>query len=268
MHRLTFWMTLLLMAAVPASSAAFTQTVAFANADNAVSCCYVDSGQLFGPTSATAGPLTAAAGGGNQTAFATGSADYGILRAFASSFNSAAINQSQAYAISTFSTVIHVINKPGFALPNGTPVVLFLTLHLGDTLSSTVIPGGTTTVNARASLEGIGIYDVLTIYDHFLLPAAAKTVSFSYHTVIGANLPTGARLVAAVGPQFRNEVADALNTGLVTLDVMTPGATYTSDSGTLFATSGTGGVPEPGSFILAGIGLVIVMRHRRSSKRA
>ena len=86
--------------------------------------------------------------------------------------------------------------------------------------------------------------------------------------MIGANLPTGARLVAAVGPQFRNEVADALNTGLVTLDVMTPGATYTSDSGTLFATSGAAGVPEPGSFILAGIGLVIAMRQGRSRKRA
>ena len=268
MLRLTFWMTLLLMAAVPASPTAFTQTVAFADVNNGVSCCFVDSGQLFGPTSAVAGPLTAAGGGGNQTAFASGSADYGVLRAFASSYNSASAVQSQAYAIAKFFTVIHVSNQPGFSLPNGTPVVLLLTAGLGDTLSSIVIPGGTTTINARASLDGNGIFDFAAIHDTFQLPAATKTFSISYNTVIGANLPAGAQLVAAVGPQFRDEVANALNTGLFMLDVMTPGATYTSDSGTLFATSGAAGVPEPGSFILAGIGLVIAMRQGRSRKRA
>ena len=267
MLRLTFGITLLLMAAVPASPAAFTQTIAFADVNNGVSCCNVDSGQLFWPTSSVAGPLTAAGGGGNQTAYASGSADYGVLRAFASSYNSASSVQSQAYAIAKFFTVIHLVNQPGFSLPNGTPVVLMLTAGLGDTLSSIVIPGGTTTINARASLDGSGIFDFAVIHDTFQLPAASKTFSIFYNTVMGANLPAGAQLVAAVGPQFRNEVANALNTGLFTLDVMTPGVTYTSDSGTLFATSGSNAVPEPGSFFVAGIGLVMAMLHRRSRAR-
>ncbi len=80
----------LLMAAasLPAWPGSITSTVAFASAPAGGSA-YVDSGQQPGPTSATAGPFIGNGGNGNLNAFAKGSAEFGVLKAFASAYSPA-----------------------------------------------------------------------------------------------------------------------------------------------------------------------------------
>jgi hypothetical protein len=69
--------------------------------------------------------------------------------------------------------------------------------------------------------------------------------------------------------------ADATNTGLFFLRLLTPGSTYTSDSGTIYATGAVAGVPEPGSIALLTSGLIGIAalnrrwrRHRRCGSPA
>ena len=146
---------LMAVASLPAWPGSITSTVAFADAPGGGGSAYVDSGELPGPTSAIAGPFTGNGGNGNLNAFARGSADFGILRAFASAYSPAFdVFQPQAYAIAKWRDTIHVIS-PGNVLPNGTPVTLFFSMSLGDTLTSIAGSGGGT-VNARSSLDGIG----------------------------------------------------------------------------------------------------------------
>jgi len=61
--------------------------------------------------------------------------------------------------------------------------------------------------------------------------------------------------------------ADATNTGLFFLRLLTAGSTYTSDSGTTYATGAARAVPEPGSIALLSSGLIGIAALNRRGRR-
>ena len=66
-------------------------------------------------------------------------------------------------------------------------------------------------------------------------------------------------VIVGTGADETSAVFDALDTGLFALDILTPGASYVSDSGTIYLTElPTENVPEPSSAWLLGAGLGVV----------
>jgi hypothetical protein len=63
---------------------------------------------------------------------------------------------------------------------------------------------------------------------------------------------------------FVQTSADATSTGLLFIDVLTPGASFTSESGALYQPAAVAAVPEPGTLAVLAIGLMGVMALRRS----
>ena len=222
-----------------------------------------DTGQVAGPTSGSAGPTT----DGFQSAYSFGSADFGILRGFSTATAPNAFVEPQTQLVAEWEDTIHVFS-PGGLLPDGTPVTVFLSLHLSDVLTSVPVVGGYTGSNAAATLDGLGADAGLFIHDVFDNPPTPSTISGLYDTTVGADLLIGAILTSNAGPQNALATADASNTGLFAMNILTDGASYTSASGTIYATSIVEPAPEPGTIWLAGFALVFVPAFRMARRRA
>ncbi|MSV29406.1 MAG: PEP-CTERM sorting domain-containing protein [Bryobacterales bacterium] len=250
-------------ASLSAAAVSFTITSGYTYVEGVAA--LFTSGELPGPSTASAIPVSVGSGLGFQTAYSTGSANFGTLKAFATAYSASPFVFPQTQVEARWKDTIHVFS-PGGILPDGTPITVSFSLHLSDILTSITVGPGYTGSNAWAFLDGLGAVNFLHVYDSFGSPPAAYTVSGTYNTTVGADLLIGANLQANAGPQNADATADASNTGLFAMEILTPGASYTSASGTVYETS-LQAVPEPGSFALAGIalGLAILRRGARKS---
>ncbi len=246
-------------ATLSAAAVSFTRTSGFTYVDAVAE--LFDSGEVHGPSSGKAGPSPNGVGLQFQTAYTEGSADFGTLRALATGYSSHALLLPQARTNAEWRDTIH-ISSP--VLPNGAPATIFFALQL--TALVTTIPNGPVVIgsNAWAYLDGLGAINDLFVYDAFGIPLAALA-SGTYNTTVGSDLLIGADLQVNIGPQDAYAAADAKNTGLFAMKILTPDVYYTSASGTVFASSFQP-VPEPGTFVLVGIALGLALHRRRSRK--
>lgn len=131
-------------------------------------------------------------------------------------------------------------------LPLGTPVQLQAALSLHRSLSGS--PG---TVVYASAYGPFG----LSIYDSLSAPNPVQSVSKLVSTQVGSVLSLSGWMYfnaggTSEGPGI-SALMDAWNTSRFTLEVLTPGAGYSSASGLGYA------VPEPGTATLLGIGVAV-----------
>jgi hypothetical protein len=183
----------------------------------------------------------------------------------------------------------------GSGLPYGTPINVVFGFGLHDAAQGDYIPNawldGVTLEgdvpgaqvrlfdNLLLNLQNQEVYTPVTVYAGIPVPISEDLVVFSeadigldddgcYVSYVGGCL--GFADVPDVFDSWEN--TDAFDTASFSVEVLTPGVTYTSDSGTIYQTTLPleGGdpatpAPEPTSFALLGAGLLGlgVIRHRR-----
>jgi hypothetical protein len=249
------FLTLTAAAMLSAAAVSFTETSGYTYIEGIPAT--FDTGQISGPSSGSVGPTVV----GSESAYSFGSADFGVLRGFstATSTNPFLMPQTQLNAL--WEDTIHVLSPVG--LPDGTPATIFLTLHLSDTLTSVPFVAGVSNSNAWAYLDGLGANAGIFVHDAFDTPEAAN-ISILYNTLVGADVLIGASLQTNAGPQNAFATADGSNTGLFAMNILTEGVSYTSASGTVYATSIVEPTPEPGTMSLMGITLLVALYRRRA----
>jgi hypothetical protein len=152
-------------------------------------------------------------------------------------------------------------------LPAGTPVDLMFTDNLHSVLTGGAL--GDISAIAHSQLEVSGLSRIDIFNDVHNSPRSNISESEVLHTVSGATITIDGLLIlsasAGVGPGgalSASATADASNTNDTLINVLTPGASYSAASGTVYSQLTT--TPEPSSgtlFLLAG-GLLAVVRRR------
>lgn len=281
-------------AAVPlpaASAYSFVETKVIVNAGGSASDFDTNNNPLPGTSSAsstasrsysyTSGPLSgySGSGGGNTSASAT--ASYGTLKGIVSGSGSAsgASAQGEAKANAVFTDYLT------FSAPGGGPVSILFGLG---------IEGAVSAVNGNAGAGVSGGISVWTPTTSNVLwsgaasinsatdptTTASKTVTFKAGDIlqIEGGLSLSGAFVISSGftgfPPFSPSqsgsfTADASNTAEVFFEILTPGATYQSASGTLYrsAPSWATPVPEPQTYALMLAGLAGLSLFAKAGQR-
>ncbi len=148
------------------------------------------------------------------------------------------------------------------SLPIGTPVSLLLTMSLDATLAASQRGGD---FDAAATFE-LGNSHLSIVANHAGTFHQVQTLVFS--TRVGAVLSPVGELQALGGETdspgtSEYKLVDASHTALFYIDVLTPGATYTTASGYTYFSS----TPEAPTLVLLGSGLIGVACQLRRSLR-
>lgn len=230
----------------------------------------------------TSGPLTGYSGSGSGSTSAIATAAYGTLKgAVSGSANAAGASaQGEARANATF------VDYLSFNAPGGGPVSIYFGLGIEAAVSA---------VNGTAGAGiggGISIWtpttgkvlwsggaSISSATDPTL--SAGKLVTFMVGDIveIGASLGVNGGFGITSGHTGNPPVptsksgsftADASNTAEVFFEILTPGATYESASGTVYraAPSWTSPVPEAQTYALLLAGLAVVWRQAAARRRA
>lgn len=166
-------------------------------------------------------------------------------------------------------------------LPNGSPVHLQTTFRLDASAEPAAIvptdvgflPWALWQEDERGAIAGLGTFwygarNICGSLDNCPPPTASftfdSTVLVGYTYGIGSEL-AGSAFASAwwASDPFSGQliwvsdaysILDASSTGLYGLDILTPGASYVSDSGHIYTIPAS--VPEPGSLLLLGSGLL------------
>lgn len=138
-------------------------------------------------------------------------------------------------------------------LPNGTPVSFLATITMHHTLSGNL--------PASASADVTGPFG-LSLHDSLSSPIPAQSISTIVNTAIGSQLSATSTFTLSAGasgiaPFNLSSSATAENTATFAFQPITPGASYSTASGTVF-------VPEPATIWLMLAGAAVVgVRWRR-----
>jgi hypothetical protein len=245
---------------VRALAAAYDQNTAFNTQD---------TGQIAGPLAfAQSGPFADYGGSFYAKAYAQFDPLLGpVVGAYSTVNNTYPLYQAFTPAEAWWSETFTVTGTPG------TQVSFNLGFHLHDTLSGTNYPGFADNlgVQAVAYLNGTGAAAGLSIHDLLTSPAATKTVWHMATFNVGDVVTLGGDLYTDATAQGGTATADGYSTGLFALKIETPGAGYTTENGTVFATSFSvpvPGVPELGTWAMMIIGFGGVglrLRRRRGT---
>ena len=161
------------------------------------------------------------------------------------------------YEVGSWYDLIHVTSP---TLAAGTPVRLQLTSTLEGTKSAFApYPNNGTHAYLRTAFGSE--FSLIVMQDGIL--SSSKDIFVD--TYVGDMLNLGSSMeiqgetsITDSGPSTCR--VDAFNTGLVTLASLTPGATFTSDSGYAY---GAAPVPEPATFAALALGAAALLRRRR-----
>ncbi len=160
-------------------------------------------------------------------------------------------------SVGSWYDVIHVTHP---TLPTGSPVKYRATATLEGTKSAFApFPNNGTHVYLRM---GAAQYSALVVMQDGVFSASRDVV---IDTFVGDVFTLGSSLEVQGETSLTNGGpstcrVDAWNTGLVTLDSLTPGASFVSDSGYRYAASP---VPEPGAMAALGLGVAALVGRRR-----
>jgi len=208
----------------------------------------------------------------DATANISGTVTFGILKGNASAVASAIpfspFYELQASAAATESVVFHDFFTPT-GLQSGDQALYRFTLAL----DSNVTADGGCFGNGGGS-AGVTLSDFIgnTLRNNSFDACGADGVQISSTIgsfIVGASydiwadmeLSAGANADTNLGPLLGTGTADALDTGLLTIESLTPGASYMTASGTVYSGSSSGSsVPEPSTLPLllagfAGLGI-------------
>jgi hypothetical protein len=234
-----------------------TQTVNFTNGGNPVAVTSYTSPVLSASGSYTFGGSTVS-GSATTWASSNGESLHGYSTAAMSGVCQTCVSSTENGGL--FQVVWYdTIDITG--LPAGTPVELLLT----DLLNSTTSLSG----NAHTSIQSyLSLGSQYTqIYNNSGASDGLITQSFLVQTVAGAQLQLEEELFASSliidnSNAFPSSSAtmDASDTSDAFINVLTPGASYTTASGTTYAS-----IPEPAGLCLAAAGLLVIWAARRRS---
>ena len=250
-----------------------------------------EDGESQGDISFTTGMRGAGAGAVFVGADASSAANagFGVLHASADAAASSVAlgTEGLAQAEAGWLDIFTVVSK---TLPPGTPVDLRFTVVLEGSLSSSPAAGR----GQRSMADGSFRLQIGSVFDSFgcpdaITPCGLQDVPVSTNAMSlngkfsGVSLPstTHAVVTTFVGAQFFGEAvlgagasaftagtaaADFSDTGFVTVESLTPGASFTTASGTTYSPPAT--VPEPPTaWVVAAVGLAL-FGTRRNTFRA
>lgn len=216
-----------------------------------------------------------------------GFADFGTLRAFAESYGKtpirgygfgpefggpqSAFNSDQGYGSALMEAQFRdIIVLSSATLPVLTPVQLQFqfSLHGASTTNSDVV------TDLQASTEGsLSVYNETPDFagqslvnfqvGDFRLPFGMYTGICSAHVgdiiYIDSDLQVDAEASTSQFATTASASADASNTALMGFSVLTPGVSYSAESGTVYPTS----LPEPTSLSLLGLSSFLILGRRK-----
>ena len=164
-------------------------------------------------------------------------------------------------------------------LPNGTPVDIIVTFTFHAIVGLTGVPSGTlyneAQGNSNLSVADLttGVHaDIPTFYSYDTNPIDTQTATAVLHTAAGRQLQLFQQmeLVASASGDITQvpliiASVDAGDTSSGYLDVLTPGATFTADSGASYSSQAA---PEPSSSFVLVAGLLVYGVLRRRSRKS
>ncbi len=218
-----------------------------------------NSAPVAGPTVSADSGIYNDAARGNTNFEAKSFASYGLLRGYATADSPSP--QFQGFSISDAKWVIDfVVNGPG------STVTYNFGVDLDDTLSGTGGIQGWANVDGQYDLNDMSIHDSITTRNTTGYTDGSKILWETKTFAVGSEHTIGFDLSTVAGPQGGTTTADAYNTALFAMQVVTPGGGYTTANGVVFADSFQPEAPEPSTLALAipgGIILFAILRKRR-----
>jgi hypothetical protein len=154
----------------------------------------------------------------------------------------------------------------------GTPGSLVDVLVTLTMVSSVGITGGSPSCNggfgnfaqnAGYAAFGAGSLSISDVGTCQAPPVSPQT--YTFQALAGTSIPVNGNLQVAAGVVSGDQLSGHADATLrFYLDVLTPGASYITDSGVSYATVP---IPEPGTLVLMSIGLAALYRRRRERSR-
>lgn len=216
-----------------------------------------DTGNL--PQTSVTGSTSASVPSGQASSNANASASMGVLSGQVSIYSDAYSVNSQPQASANFTaTSSNQITVTSANLASGTPVSILLT----EQLSQTITGGLTANVAFTQSFPGISGATPIAFYNG---PAYTATAYYPYlcsgtctaQTVLQTSVGSIFMLIDQLGVSGaggNNTSGIVQATGLTFLNVLTAGASYTTDSGVIYPIFSP--VPVPPTVLLFGSGIV------------
>ena len=213
-----------------------------------------------------------------MSAASSGVADYGLLHGFAATSSTLAAGpDARAVAVSLANLAwgdTFVFTGP----PGTDSITVRVTLELEGTLSAACASNksncqASAQINLHSSTQPALLPEIILKEgntDFTGLPPVTEDgiVSFANGGTVQI---TSQLLVSSTGgpnvPGADTTSADFTSTGRFFIDVLTPGASYTTASGRIYSASAPGGVPEPPSITLVILGLGALKGRWASLKR-
>ncbi|HEY7209057.1 MAG TPA: PEP-CTERM sorting domain-containing protein [Bryobacteraceae bacterium] len=218
------------------------------------------------------------AGGSSMAATSSGVADYGLLRGFAGTSSTLAPGpDARAVAVSLANLAWG--DTFVFTGPAGTDFITArVTLGLQGTLSTACASSksfcqATAQINLHSSTQPALLPDIVLKEgntDFTRLPPVREDGIVSFANGGTVQITSQLFVSSTSGPSLPGTDATSSNftsTGFFFLDVLTPGASYTTASGRTYSASAPGGVPEPASIALLILGFTALAGRWASQRR-
>jgi hypothetical protein len=168
-------------------------------------------------------------------------------------------------------------DAPGFDV-GGSPLAYYtdtltitgtgpVTIQFTDVFSASLF----NTASAQVSLSDEIV--VGNLWDDILNGSGTATDDLTFNpgdqvTISEGILGGGNAYAPDLAPPYLTPNFSYSGSGPLYIDVLTPGGGYSAESGTVYATFDNSVVPEPGSFLLLGTGLISIAGFVRSRKRS
>jgi hypothetical protein len=256
---------LALSSAIPAGASAFgiTYDVSSRACVNNQNNCDMHQGSAINiPNPVHISPLNSSestTNNGGQSSFATvhGDIGYGVIKGYVEGDASATLSLAALGGAGFDGVWADTVTITSTTLPRGTPVSLLMILNADAVLQNTT--SASSSFNSTLTLGSQQLHIVQSG------PATVSTTrQLVVNTTVGANLSFQGQLILGATAQNFTGVdnasasVDATHSVDSFLEVLTPGASYTTASGFSYSP-----VPEPGSFALLGSGILGFLARKR-----